>query len=79
MLGTGVATRRVPDGSTITVNGDAGTVTLPGATDQVGEAATTDTARSDRARRARAAATAAAAAGTAAVVWRARRARPHRH
>ena len=45
------------------VDGDAGTVTLPGATDQVDEPAATAAAGSDRARRARAAATAAAAAG----------------
>jgi rifampicin phosphotransferase len=79
VLGTGVATRRVPDGSTITVDGDAGTVTLPGTTDQLEEPAATAAGGSDRARRARAAATAAAAAATAAVVWRARRARPRRH
>jgi rifampicin phosphotransferase len=79
VLGTGVATRRVPDGSTITVDGDAGTVTLPGTTDQLEEPAATAAGGSDRARRARAAATVAAAAATAAVVWRARRARPRRH
>ena len=34
VLGTGVATRRISDGSQITVDGDAGTVTLDGAADQ---------------------------------------------
>ena len=28
MLGTGVATRRIPDGARVRVDGDAGTVTL---------------------------------------------------
>jgi pyruvate,water dikinase len=76
VLGTGVATRRVADGSQITVDGDAGTVTLPGAVEHAAEPAAAVPASSDRARRARAAATAAAGAGVAALVWHARRRRP---
>jgi pyruvate,water dikinase len=74
VLGTGVATRRITDGSQITVDGDAGSVTLPGTAEP--DTGTPAAAKeSDRARRARAIATAAVAAGVAAVVWRARRQR----
>ncbi|HVH24450.1 MAG TPA: PEP/pyruvate-binding domain-containing protein [Pseudonocardia sp.] len=75
VLGTGVATRRITDGSQITVDGDTGSVTLPGTAEpDTGTPAAAE--ESDRARRARAIATAAAAAAVAAVVWRARRQRP---
>ncbi|HWM57523.1 MAG TPA: PEP/pyruvate-binding domain-containing protein [Pseudonocardia sp.] len=70
VLGTGVATRQIPDGAQITVDGDAGTVLLSGAAEPEAGAAAPDGAR-----RARAAATAAAVAGIAAVVWRRHRAR----
>jgi pyruvate,water dikinase len=74
VLGTGVATRRIPDGSQIRVDGDAGTVTLPEAAEP-GTGSPDAAEESDRGRRARAIATAVAAAGVAAVVWRARRQR----
>jgi pyruvate,water dikinase len=81
VLGTGVATRRIPDGARITVDGDAGTVTLPegfGATAPSGAAppASSRDHAEDTVRRNRAVATAIAAAGVAALVWQARRRRP---
>jgi rifampicin phosphotransferase len=77
VLGTGVATRRIEDGAQITVDGNAGTVTLPSAPGGSGaqpEPPAPATAP-DRSRQARAAAAAAAAIGVAVVVRRARAAR----
>lgn len=66
VLGTNVATRRIPDGEVITVDGDAGTVTLPAGPEE----APVPSARLKRSVPPAAVAALAAAAAGAVVVWR---------
>ncbi|GAA3619705.1 PEP/pyruvate-binding domain-containing protein [Microlunatus ginsengisoli] len=74
VLGTNVATRRIVDGSTVTVDGDAGKVILPGDPDQPPAPAETD--GSHRKLAIALAAGGVLAAGTAVLVRRRRRADP---
>jgi rifampicin phosphotransferase len=72
VLGTGVATRRIADGSQIRVDGDAGTVTL---LDEAGDDATPATGDGPASRRGPALAAAALAGAAALVLARRRRRR----
>jgi pyruvate,water dikinase len=70
VLGTNVATRRIPDGARVRVDGDAGTVTL---LDEVDEHAEPDAAPAPRRRRVGVVLAAAAALALGVAWWRRRR------